>query len=146
MAHIQIDPLAIQLQTLETETLLKALLRAKVNLAAICGGKGYCGTCVVAITSGGDQLSPVTAQEQIILDNLKKSSTTHRLSCQAYLRGHETVACDLPPKALTKLQQIFDRLKNRYAPRDIRHPRTGELLVAQGGIVTQDILERLLSA
>ncbi|MBV5261518.1 2Fe-2S iron-sulfur cluster binding domain-containing protein [Synechococcus moorigangaii CMS01] len=146
MAQIRIDPLALQLQTLETETLLKALLRAKVHLDAICGGKGYCGTCAVHIVSGAAQLSPVTAQEQTILNNLKKPSDTYRLSCQAYVRNGETVVCELPLRTLTKLQQILDRLKNRYAPKDIRHPRTGELLVKQGGIVTQDILERLLSA
>ena len=146
MAQICIDSLAIHLQTLEQETLLASLQRAKVTLEAICGGKGYCGTCLVQIMKGGGQLTPITAQEQTTLNNLRKSSQEFRLSCQVYARDGEEIVCHLPPEALGKLQQIFDRLKNRYAPRDIHHPHTGELLVRKGGVVTQAILERLLSA
>lgn len=146
MAQICINSLAIHLQTLEQETLLASLQRAKVTLEAICGGKGYCGTCLVQILKGSAQLTPITAQEQTTLNNLRKSSQEFRLSCQAYARDGEEIVCHLPPEALGKLQQIFDRLKNRYAPRDIYHPYTGELLVRKGGVVTQAILERLLSA
>lgn len=146
MARICIDPLGIHLQILDDETLLHGLQRAKVSLEAICGGKGYCGTCLVQILKGQTQLGPITAQEQTTLNNLKKSSLDYRLSCQTHVQNSEEVVCRLHPEALAKVQQIFDRLKNRYAPRDIHHPRTGELLVAKGGVVTHEILERLLSA
>lgn len=146
MAKICIDPLLVHIATLDEEPLLTALQRAKVSLEAVCAGKGFCGTCLVQILKGQEQLSPVTEQEQITLTNIEKSGKDYRLSCQTYVRNGEEVTCHLPPETLVKLQQIFDRLKNRYAPRDIRHPRTSELLVRKGGVVTQAILERLLSA
>lgn len=146
MAKVCIHPLDIHLQTLDQETLLASLKRAKVVLEAVCGGKGYCGTCLVQILDGQEQLSPVTTQEQLLLDNLGKSSQDYRLSCQTQVRSGKEVICTLPPATLVKLIQIFERLKNRYAPRDILHPTSGELLVPQGGVVTQAILEKLLSA
>jgi ferredoxin len=146
MAKVCIYPLEIHLQTLDQETLLASLKRAKVALEALCGGKGYCGTCLVQIIDGQNQLTPVTEQEMTILENLGKSSQDYRLSCQVKVQGREEVSCQVPPASLVKLIQIFERLKNRYAPRDILHPTSGELLVPQGGVVTQEVLEKLLSA
>jgi ferredoxin len=146
MAKVCIYPLDIHLQTLDQETLLDSLKRAKVVLEAICGGKGYCGTCLVQIIGGQSQLTPVTEQEMRILENLGKSSQDYRLSCQVKVNNGMEVSCQLPTPALVKLVQIFERLKNRYAPRDILHPTSGELLVPQGGVVTQAVLEKLLSA
>ena len=51
----------------------------------------------------------------------------------------------LDNKTDKKLVQIFSRLKNRLAPRNIYHPLTGELLVQEGNLITQEILESLLS-
>lgn len=146
MARICIQPLNIHLQTAPQETLLTSLQRAKVSLEAVCGGKGYCGTCAVKITGGSQQLTPVTAQEITTLGNLNQTPENCRLSCQVNISEGEEVHCQLPTEALFKLEQIFSRLKDRCSPRDITHPVTGELLVKAGGIVTQGVLERLLSA
>lgn len=53
-----------------------------------CGGYGQCGTCVVNILEGGDQLSPRTDFEQ---RKLKKRPETYRLACQAVVNGAVTV-------------------------------------------------------
>ncbi|AFY38746.1 ferredoxin [[Leptolyngbya] sp. PCC 7376] len=146
MAQICIESLNVHLKTSKDETLLTSLKRAKVSLEAVCGGKGYCGTCSVRINSGSQQLSPVTTQEISTLNNLNQSPEDYRLSCQVKVDDGEEVSCQPPTEALVKLTQIFSRLKDRCSPRDIKHPITGELLVRAGGVVTHNVLERLLSS
>lgn len=53
-----------------------------------CGGYGQCGTCIVDVVSGGENLSPRTAVEE---RKLKKWSSTCRLACQATVNGPVTV-------------------------------------------------------
>ncbi|ELS00477.1 ferredoxin [Xenococcus sp. PCC 7305] len=54
-----------------------------------CGGYGQCGTCVVEIVEGMENLSPRTAFEQ---RKLKKKPDSYRLACQATVNGSVTVA------------------------------------------------------
>lgn len=44
-----------------------------------CGGIGQCGTCVVEVLSGMEQLSPRTAFEE---RKLKRKPESYRLACQ----------------------------------------------------------------
>jgi ferredoxin len=53
-----------------------------------CGGYGQCGTCVVEITEGMENLSPRTAVEQ---RKLKKRPDTYRLACQTLVNGEVEV-------------------------------------------------------
>jgi ferredoxin len=53
-----------------------------------CGGYGQCGTCVVNIVEGGDQLSPRTDFEN---RKLKRRPETCRLACQSLVNGSITV-------------------------------------------------------
>ena len=49
-----------------------------------CGGYGQCGTCVVDIVEGANNLSPRTAAEEKML---RKRPSTCRLACQATVQG-----------------------------------------------------------
>jgi ferredoxin len=49
-----------------------------------CGGAGQCGTCVVNIVEGADQLSPRTDFEN---RKLKRRPETCRLACQTLVNG-----------------------------------------------------------
>lgn len=49
-----------------------------------CGGYGQCGTCVVDIVEGANNLSPRTAAEEKML---RKRPSTCRLACQAMVQG-----------------------------------------------------------
>jgi ferredoxin len=49
-----------------------------------CGGYGQCGTCVVDIVEGQENLSPRTAAEE---RKLKKWPETCRLACQTKVHG-----------------------------------------------------------
>ncbi len=49
-----------------------------------CGGYGQCGTCIVEIVEGIDNLSPRTDVEN---RKLKKKPDTYRLACQTLVNG-----------------------------------------------------------
>lgn len=53
-----------------------------------CGGYGQCGTCIVEIVEGLDNLSPRTEVEQ---RKLKKRPETYRLACQVLVNGPVSV-------------------------------------------------------
>lgn len=53
-----------------------------------CGGYGQCGTCVVEITEGMENLSPRTEVED---RKLKKRSANCRLACQTLVHGAVSV-------------------------------------------------------
>ncbi|NJK46916.1 (2Fe-2S)-binding protein [Candidatus Gracilibacteria bacterium] len=49
-----------------------------------CGGYGQCGTCIVEIVEGEENLSPRTDFEQ---RKLKKKPDNYRLACQTLVNG-----------------------------------------------------------
>ena len=49
-----------------------------------CGGIGQCGTCIVQIAEGMENLSPRTEFEQ---RKLKRKPETYRLACQTLVNG-----------------------------------------------------------
>lgn len=53
-----------------------------------CGGYGQCGTCLVEIVEGIDNLSPKTDFE---LRKLKKKPDNYRLACQTLVNGEISV-------------------------------------------------------
>lgn len=63
------------------QTLLEMSQQADVPHAALCGGKGRCTTCRVAIIEGGETLDPPSVAEARALTAVKAGPTT-RLACQ----------------------------------------------------------------
>ncbi len=53
-----------------------------------CGGYGQCGTCIVEIISGMENLSPRTEAEE---RKLRKKPETYRLACQTLVNGNVEV-------------------------------------------------------
>jgi len=53
-----------------------------------CNGNGDCGTCVIDIVSGEENLSDRTPAEQRFL---ARKSMTYRLACQTLIYGNVTV-------------------------------------------------------
>jgi len=49
-----------------------------------CGGYGQCGTCIVEVVAGMDNLSPRTDVES---QKLRKHPQTFRLACQTLVEG-----------------------------------------------------------
>jgi ferredoxin len=53
-----------------------------------CGGYGQCGTCIVEIVEGMENLSPRTPVED---KKLKKKPANYRLACQSLVNGPVSV-------------------------------------------------------
>lgn len=53
-----------------------------------CGGYGQCGTCIVEIVEGMENLSPRTEVEN---QKLKKKPLSYRLACQTLVNGPVSV-------------------------------------------------------
>jgi adenylate cyclase len=70
--------------------LLGAATKGSLPLNHRCGGHARCGTCLVMVEAGLDQLSPVGAAEARVLKVLK-AQEGQRLGCQAW--AHGDVAC-----------------------------------------------------
>lgn len=68
----------------ERTTLMSAALKAEVDLATICGGKGFCGKCLVEIIEG--KVSPLTEHEKKRVPK-EKLEKNYRLACQTFVEG-----------------------------------------------------------
>jgi ferredoxin len=89
------------------DSLLSAVRRSAKNIQSICGGRGMCGTCRVAVAPEWlNRLSPPAFAELRLLRVLKAGAENHRLACQIILDpAHNglTVMPDPPPtKVLLK--------------------------------------------
>jgi len=79
---------------LEQESnLLSAASRGNVALTHRCGGHARCGTCLVTIEEGAENLSAVGASESRILKILK-AKDGQRLACQSYATGDVSCRVD----------------------------------------------------
>jgi adenylate cyclase len=75
----------------ERETaLLAASVKAAVPLPHRCGGHARCGTCLVTVVEGADQLSDQGAAEARVLQALR-ANPDQRLACQTWARGDVAV-------------------------------------------------------
>ena len=66
------------------------LIKAGHPIKSTCGGCASCGTCVVVVLEGGDNLSEVSFEEKQLLGNVFHI-TSERLSCQTKVLGDITV-------------------------------------------------------
>jgi len=78
------DGANLRLKALENNIDLYTLVGKMTN----CGGYGQCGTCIVEIVEGMENLSPRTEVEQ---RKLKKKPETYRLACQTLVNGSVSV-------------------------------------------------------
>ena len=74
------DGANLRLQALENNIELYKLVGKMMN----CGGYGQCGTCIVEIAEGMENLSPRTDVEN---RKLKKKPENYRLACQTLVNG-----------------------------------------------------------
>jgi adenylate cyclase len=75
----------------ERETaLLAASVKAGVPLNHRCGGHARCGTCLVTVVEGAEQLSEPGGAEIRVLQALR-AGPDQRLACQTWARGDVSV-------------------------------------------------------
>lgn len=78
------DGANLRFKALENGIDLYTLMGKMMN----CGGYGQCGTCIVEIADGMENLSPRTEVEN---RKLKKKPSTYRLACQTLVHGPVSV-------------------------------------------------------
>lgn len=74
-------------------SLLAAAAKGEQPLNHRCGGHARCGTCVVTVEEGQENLTPMGASEARIL-KLLKAGPDQRLGCQAWASGDVTCSVD----------------------------------------------------
>jgi uncharacterized 2Fe-2S/4Fe-4S cluster protein (DUF4445 family) len=98
---VDLEPVGRRIQIRAGASLLEAAQAAGVELVAVCGGSGSCGTCRVRLMSGA--LSVLTLVEEAELSQ-EELSAGYRLACQAIPRSD--VRVDIPPESLTAPQRL----------------------------------------
>ncbi|MDP2975221.1 MAG: 2Fe-2S iron-sulfur cluster-binding protein, partial [Anaerolineales bacterium] len=99
--EVTLQPIGRRIEVPAGTNLLDAARLAGVELVAICGGEGTCGTCRVHPVSG--QLSPRTLTEEAELSD-DDLTAGDRLACQAEVLSD--VRVDIPPESFTTPQRL----------------------------------------
>lgn len=81
---IAADGANLRFKALENGVDIYTLMGKMMN----CGGYGQCGTCIVEIVEGMENLSPRTEVEN---RKLKKKPDSYRLACQTLVNGPVSV-------------------------------------------------------
>ena len=81
-------------------SLLEASTRYEMPHAGVCGGRGRCGTCRVAVLAGEENLPPPGEVERAVLARIGSAQDSRlRIGCQVRPLGDVTIAPILPPHA-----------------------------------------------
>ena len=98
--QVDLQPIGRRTEITADQTLLEAAQNSGVELVAICGGSGSCGTCRVRLVNG--QLSALTPIEAHELE-AEEIAIGYRLACQALPLSD--VQIEIPPQSLTAPQR-----------------------------------------
>ncbi len=83
MVSIFIKNSGREIQTVMLRSILVALQINEVPIKTLCGGKAFCGKCLVRILKGQQYLSPVQPREASALRRFG-AGPDMRLACQTY--------------------------------------------------------------
>ncbi len=98
---VDMQPVGRRIEIEKGKTLLDASREAGVGIVSLCGGEGWCNSCLVRIASG--EVNPPTQSE---IDSLgpDKIDEGYRLACQAIPLSD--VRIDIPPDSLSTPQRL----------------------------------------
>ncbi len=94
MATLRIQPLDIEIDVADGETIMGAAQARGYYWPTTCGGEGRCTTCACTVISGMEHLSPRGRSETRVLREERGASILDqpvRLACQAHVHGGEVV-------------------------------------------------------
>jgi 2Fe-2S ferredoxin len=94
MPKVVVQPLGIELDANDGETIMAAAQRAGFYWPTTCGGEGRCTTCACVVLQGMDRLAPRGRSETRVLVDERGMSVLEkpvRLACQAQVYGDVTV-------------------------------------------------------
>ena len=79
---VDFSPMNEQISVAEGTTLLDAAEAAGINVEALCGGQGMCGTCKMVVDDGDECLSDRSDADEFVLSS-DQLGDGYRLSCRA---------------------------------------------------------------
>jgi len=98
---VDMEPVGRRAEIPTGSSLLDAAQAAGIGLVSLCGGEGWCESCIVRLADG--ELSPLTAAERDVLSG-EQIAAGYRLACQAI--PQRDVKIDIPPESLTTPQRL----------------------------------------
>lgn len=104
MPRVTFLPYGIRLEVPRGTSLLAAADEAAESVpddffaGELCEGRHECGNCLVQVVSGTGNLSPPTAAEQALLEDLGRAGADLRTACTARVQGDVTVRIPSPVK------------------------------------------------
>ena len=87
-------------------TLLDAANAARLEISAICAGRGVCGKCRVVILAGSEQVSALTDLERMSLSD-HDIQQGFRIACCARILHPGPISVQIPPESLAQVQQLL---------------------------------------
>ncbi len=99
--QIDFQPVGKRVDVPAGESLLEAAIRAGIDLASACGGRGTCGQCRVQILKG--QVSPPTTGELDLFGQVELAKG-HRLAC--HTRAESDLKVQIPRESLLIGQRL----------------------------------------
>lgn len=98
---VDMQPIGRRIDIESGKTLLEAAQAAGVGLVSLCGGEGWCESCLIRVATG--DVNPVTQSEQDYLDE-DMLADGFRLACQVIPQSD--VRIDIPPESLSTPQRL----------------------------------------
>jgi uncharacterized 2Fe-2S/4Fe-4S cluster protein (DUF4445 family) len=98
---LDIQPVGLRTKISREETILEAAQEAGVGLVSLCGGEGWCYSCLIKIVRG--DVSDLTGNELDFLSD-EEISEGYRLACQAKPRSDLVI--NIPPDSLSTPQRL----------------------------------------
>ncbi|MBF2054590.1 MAG: 2Fe-2S iron-sulfur cluster binding domain-containing protein [Candidatus Sericytochromatia bacterium] len=144
MKQVTLQPLNDHVSIKTEANLLEALLANKLDVIMACKGRGLCATCLVHVTAGQEQLTPMTDVEKRRLGRITTTKNNSRLACQARVMG-DGVVVEVPEGMYMESVQDLMALVGRRAEQDILNPISGEVLIAAGKLITRSKVQTLES-
>ena len=87
---VHFDHLDQPIDATSHQTVLDIANANDIDIPHYCGGSNRCGTCVIKIIDGQQNLSESKGNEQMVL-GVDKFQKGHRLACQARVIGDVTI-------------------------------------------------------
>lgn len=98
---VDFEPVGRKVNVAAGSTLLDAAIESGIEIVAVCGGSGTCGSCKVKRVQG--ILSEITSEEEGKL-SAAELKDHFRLACQAKVLSD--VLIEIPPQSLSSLQRV----------------------------------------
>ena len=99
--QVALEPIGRRVESAAGQTVLDAARSAGVEMVAVCGGAGWCYTCVIRPLTG--KFSPLTQSERDGL-SVEQLAAGYRLACQA--EPLSDVKVEIPPDSLATQQRL----------------------------------------